>query len=543
MIKRLLWLNLSATLLGGCLLLFHRLAKRYISAKWRYCSYLCFWFLLSTIFVPLTFFPALSFAFPSLVSKSATQIATLTSGEASQRIAIVQDLSINLIRLDWRILYLIGLLIRLSILLWDGIGLFRLYRKSLLIEKQGRIEIRYYSGFDEACSFGWFRPVIFLPRCLKLTKKQQEMILSHEKAHLHLNHWPINLYLSVIVAVYWYNPFVVYMFKRFRLEEEIQCDQYVLSGKSDEEKKVYAQLLIQLASSKHIHLESALSKNGKRMHQRLENVFYQPVKRFGKISFIVFLIFSFLLIPVQGLSRTDDYQTDLYLEPIDLRSYFKEVKGCAVFFDSALNKYYAYHEDEVLKRVSPNSTYKIYLALHALNANELDANANVLNHEDINYPFASWNQPHNLNSAMQNSVNWYFQDIDSKFKREEIVQFLKSIDYGNKEVDGSLSDYWLEGSLKISPLEQVLLLRKLDLNSWNFSAENISSVKESIRIKDGLYGKTGSGMVNGNKTGGWFIGYITRPQGNLYFAIYVNHASGTTAFEIALSILEEEEIK
>lgn len=543
MIERLWWLNLSAIMLGICLLLFHRFAKSYILAQWRYGSYLGFWFLLSTIFIPFSFFPALSFPWPSLVGQASSQIVVSSSSQVAQNVSVFQDLSLNLIRLDWHFLYLVGFFIRLAMLLWDGVVLWRLYRRSQLIEKQGRIEIRQPIGFNEACSFGWIHPVIFLPTHFSLSKTQQELILSHEKAHIHFKHWLINLYLSIVVAVYWYNPFVAYMFKRFRLEQEMQCDQYVLIGKSEEEKRVYAQLLIQLASSKSMHLPSALSKNGKQMYKRLELLFFQPMPSFGKVVFVIFLVAGFLLVPVQGLGRNADYQTDLYLESIDLDSYFKEVEGCAVFYDSASDRYFAYHEQEVVKRISPNSTYKIYVALHALDADKLDAKDVVINPANVNYPFDSWNQPQNLNSAMHNSVNWYFQKIDSEFKRKDIVSFLKAIDYGNKAVNGRLSDYWLEGSLEISPLEQVIMLHKLDLNSWGYSAEDIDAVKASIHIQDNLYGKTGSGMVNGKQTGGWFIGYMTRPQGNLYFAFYAQHASGMTAFEIALSILEGEGLK
>ena len=99
-------------------------------------------------------------------------------------------------------------------------------------------------------------------------------------------------------------------------------------------------------------------------------------------------------------------------------------------------------------------------------------------------------------------------------------------------MEGSLASYWLEGSLLISPLETVLLLRQFDMNSWHFQSEHIAAVKEAIRLEASVYGKTG----------GWFIGYQERPEGSLYFAVYLEHASGSEAYELALSILEKEEI-
>ena len=143
---------------------------------------------------------------------------------------------------------------------------------------------------------------------------------------------------------------------------------------------------------------------------------------------------------------------------------------------------------------------------------------------------------------MRDSVNWYFSQADAVFSRQQIQAFLEKIGYGNASVEGSLASYWLEGSLLISPLETVLLLRQFDMNSWHFQSEHIAAVKEAIRLEASLYGKTGSGMVNGQPTGGWFIGYQERPEGSLYFAVYLEHASGSEAYELALSILEKEEI-
>ena len=47
---------------------------------------------------------------------------------------------------------------------------------------------------------------------------------------------------------------------------------------------------------------------------------------------------------------------------------------------------------------------------------------------------------------------------------------------------GDFSSYWMQSSLKISPVEQVELLKNLYRNNFNFTPANIHAVKNSIHL-------------------------------------------------------------
>ncbi len=83
---------------------------------------------------------------------------------------------------------------------------------------------------------------------------------------------------------------------------------------------------------------------------------------------------------------------------------------------------------------------------------------------------------------MENSVNWYFQTLDKKTKLKNIQTYLKQIGYGNHDVSGGISNFWLESSLKISPIEQVKLLESFYTNKFKFEDKNIEAVKDSLLI-------------------------------------------------------------
>ena len=113
-------------------------------------------------------------------------------------------------------------------------------------------------------------------------------------------------------------------------------------------------------------------------------------------------------------------------------------------------------------------------------------------------------------------------------------------------INGDLSSYWLESSLKISPIEQVELLTKFYKNQFDFDPENINAVKDSIRLYSSeigtFYGKTGTGRINGQDVNGWFVGFIETADNTYFFATNIkaeSNATGNNANEITKSILSE----
>jgi len=150
---------------------------------------------------------------------------------------------------------------------------------------------------------------------------------------------------------------------------------------------------------------------------------------------------------------------------------------------------------------------------------------------------------------MQNSVTWYFQTLDQQASLSSIKKYIQEIGYGNRRIEGNISSYWINSSLKISPIEQIELLKKLYYNQFEFSPENIKAVKDSIRLyvtdNGTLSGKTGTEEVNGENTSGWFIGYIEKDNHTYFFASNIQReklASGPLATELTFSILSDLEL-
>lgn len=177
------------------------------------------------------------------------------------------------------------------------------------------------------------------------------------------------------------------------------------------------------------------------------------------------------------------YQWNISSEKIDLldlSTYFNGYEGSFVLYDMNNDAWNIYDMDHATLRTVPNFTYKIFDALFGLEEGIIKPEDSVITWNGADYPFEAWNADQDLYSAMQASDNWYFEELDKQIGRTAIQDYIRKIGYGNKIVNANLSAYWMQGTLKISPVEQVELLTALHNNQFDFAPENINAVKNSI---------------------------------------------------------------
>jgi beta-lactamase class D len=165
------------------------------------------------------------------------------------------------------------------------------------------------------------------------------------------------------------------------------------------------------------------------------------------------------------------------------------------------------------------------------------------------YVVASWNQDHTLQSAMTNSVVWYFQRVAASVNEERMRQFIAEANYGNQDISGGITKFWLGSSLKISADEQVEFIKRLVNDELPFSKRSMAIVRGLIRLaetpKGTLCGKTGTDRENGKNLLGWFVGYIAQPGRTYVFATNIedsDDAWGPRARQLTEKILTEARI-
>ena len=228
----------------------------------------------------------------------------------------------------------------------------------------------------------------------------------------------------------------------------------------------------------------------------------------------------------------------------DLSPFFTDYEGCFVLWDVAADDTIRYNPDRCAERLSPCSTYKIPHSLIALETGVIPDQDYVIEWDGTQYPVESWNRDHTMASAVQNSVVWYFQAVATEIGTERMQEYLDKFGYGNQDISGGLTQFWLGSSLKISAEEQIDFLHRLDTGDLPVSARSMDIVKEVlIQEETDAYvyrGKTGSCTPEGEQPLGWFVGTVSRGGTTVIFATNIQGAGadGRQARSIAEDILQ-----
>lgn len=423
-----------------------------------------------------------------------------------------------------------------------------------------KIKIAQTNKLKSPVLFGVVNPTLIFPRSILAELRYEELqhIIFHELAHYKRKDIIVNWIITILQIVHWFNPIIWYAFYRMRHDREVACDAYVLSYLEPHEYRKYGLTIIKMlentALPSSVPQIAGFSSNKSHIKNRISMIasFKEELGLIRIKKLIIFtLLACIILTNGTGMSRTGmamEFNTNL--ENVvyeDLEEYFKGYEGSFVLLDENDDRYYIYNRLKSKKPMSPCSTFKIIISLIGLENGILKDENTELKWNGNEYPIQPWNKDHTLASAIRYSVNWYFENVIQAIGEKAMKDKIELIDYGNNDISGGMTKFWIQSSLKISPIEQVNMLKEIYNNEIPFDRKNIDTVKNVLRIsksKDSiLSGKTGTGAVNNKAINGWFIGYIEKDGSVYFFAVNIegeNRADGVNARRIALSILKDK---
>ncbi len=234
------------------------------------------------------------------------------------------------------------------------------------------------------------------------------------------------------------------------------------------------------------------------------------------------------------LSQTHDLDQRLTtLSPSprpDLQKYFTDerVHGTLALFDSATGRLSCSDVERCQKRYLPASTFKIANTLIGLELGLLSDAETPMPWNGEYYSVPAWNQDHTLRSAVRVSCVPCFQELAGKVGPERMQAFLDALDYGNHSIEGGIERFWLDGGgLRISPVEQLDFLRRLDHSKLPVKAAHREVVSDVLTLDVGpsyvLRGKTGSARSSEQSAPtGWFVGWVELSERRVYFATLID---------------------
>ncbi|MGI8584496.1 MAG: M56 family metallopeptidase, partial [Chitinophagaceae bacterium] len=121
-----------------------------------------------------------------------------------------------------------------------------------------KIRLWVSNHIDVPATIGFLKPVILIPLASlnQLSADQLEAIILHELSHIKRNDYLINLFISIIETILFFNPFVVLLAKIIKRERENCCDDLVIQYQYD--RHTYASALLSLEQFRNINLRLAI---------------------------------------------------------------------------------------------------------------------------------------------------------------------------------------------------------------------------------------------------------------------------------------------
>ena len=214
------------------------------------------------------------------------------------------------------------------------------------------------------------------------------------------------------------------------------------------------------------------------------------------------------------------------------------VHSCVVVLENDASQRWAGSGAECATRLSPASTYKIP---HALVGLETGVVTIMTEEKWDGVPRSQqpqWNVDHTVLSAMRPSVLWFFQRMAPKIGAARARQWLQRFNYGNADTSGSITEYWVNGRLRISPDEQLAFLKQFYDATLPVSRRHLDNLREAMEQDAGtvenargiykldapwrpgitLNAKTGASSIAGAESVSWLVGQLTVDGRPLVFA-------------------------
>ena len=251
-------------------------------------------------------------------------------------------------------------------------------------------------------------------------------------------------------------------------------------------------------------------------------------KFFALLMLAVSLLFSNTI--ALGQQIIANPQTFFWKEEDCLAKVFSqaEVEGTFVLYDLSAQVVRGYNHKRAEKQFFPASTFKIANSLIGLQSGVVKSVNDILPYGGQPQRVKAWESDMSLKDAIKVSNVPVYQELARRIGLKRMQAGVVSLNYGNKEIGEKVDEFWLEGPLQISALEQTWFLAQLAKEQLPVPKSDQQAVKEIIKLESNaswtLYGKTGTSAKN-NPPINWWVGWVEKANNIYAFAININAPS------------------
>jgi len=209
-----------------------------------------------------------------------------------------------------------------------------------------------------------------------------------------------------------------------------------------------------------------------------------------------------------------------------LKHFFDEnhVDGTFAMFNNGTGEFTVYN----LKRYRdsaflPASTFKIVNSLIGLQTGKITNDSMVIKWDGIERPVKAWNKDLSMYEAFRVSAVPYYQEVARRIGKDTMQFWLDSLAYGTKKIRTRIDSFWLDNSLKITPDEELGLVKRLYFHQLPFFDTYEDIVKRAMLFEDNsnykLSYKTGWGQNEKGNQLAWVVGWIEENKHPYFFVL------------------------
>jgi beta-lactamase class D len=248
---------------------------------------------------------------------------------------------------------------------------------------------------------------------------------------------------------------------------------------------------------------------------------------FFRLSFFVFAAVALF----QGCSPNNIKQDN------SLKKYFDEnkVNGCFALMENATGKFTVYNLARYRdSSYLPASTFKIVNSLIGLQTGKIVNDSMVIKWDGVQRAVTDWNKDLTMYEAFRVSAVPYYQEVARRIGRDTMQYWLDSLKYGALndtslfKLGSAIDTFWLDNTLKITPDQNLGLVKQLYFNQLPFFKSYQEMVKRAMLFENNtqyrLGYKTGWAHAENNHSIGWITGWIEENNHPYFFVLNIESA-------------------
>lgn len=236
------------------------------------------------------------------------------------------------------------------------------------------------------------------------------------------------------------------------------------------------------------------------------------------LSFLMTLLF----LPVHALAADIRWTENREIENIFTAA---EVTGTFVLYNPADDTFTGYNRARAVEPFIPASTFKLANSLIGLSTGAVKSVDDILPYGGKPQNVKAWEKDMGLREAIRVSNVPIYQELARRIGLARMREALKVMHYGNEETGKNVDQFWLEGPLAITAVEQARFCAALAQGTLPFAEAVQSAVREISLVEQGdgweLYGKTGA-ATKAQPQIGWWVGWVHKDNRIYAFALNMN---------------------